>query len=228
LPRLSWRQTATGLAALSALLGLGVSAAAQRRDEAWIACLRQPARTDDLAAACTVVIGSTKATAVQRAAALNNRGADLDFRGNAPEQARRDLDQAIALQPNLARLYNTRGFMRARADDAIGAVDDFSQAIRLDPLFAVAWGNRAEALMGLGRADEALRDLNEAIRLAPAYAHPLYDPYALRANLKEAKGDARGAKADRRESLRLQGMSGSGKLTANVTGERTWEPWLIR
>jgi lipoprotein NlpI len=223
-----WRRAPISLAVVWALLGVGLSAAAQSLDKTWIACLRQPARTDDLAAACTVVIDSTRATAAQRAAALNNRGADINFRGNAPEQARHDLDQAIALQPDLARLYNTRGFIRASAADAKGAVEDFSQAIRLDPLFAVAWGNRAEALIGLGRLDEALRDLNEAIRLAPAYAHPLYDPYALRANLKEARGDIKGAKADRRESLRLQGMSGPGKLTANVIGERTWEPWLIR
>jgi hypothetical protein len=69
----------------------------------------------------------------------------------------------------------------------------------------------------LGRADEALRDLNEAIRLAPVYAHALYDPYALRANLKEAQGNAKGATADRRESQRLQGISGAGTAMSSAS-----------
>jgi lipoprotein NlpI len=202
---------------------------AQTADKAWISCLRQPERADDLVAVCTVVIDSAKATPVQRAAALNNRGAASAFQGTSADKARHDLDQAIALQPDIAKLFYTRGYIRMNDGDAAGAVEDFSQAIRLDPHFAVAYGNRAEALMTLGRTDEAMRDINEAIRLAPSYAHPLYDPYATRASIKEAKGDVKGAEADRAQGSRAQGKSGQpGSLNANVTGDRAWDPWLVR
>ncbi|MBV8190453.1 MAG: tetratricopeptide repeat protein [Alphaproteobacteria bacterium] len=214
---------------LVSLAAFAAPAMVQAADKAWVSCLRQPERADDLEAVCTVVIDSAEATAVQRAAALNNRGADRAFRGASREQARRDLDQAIALQPDIAKLFNTRGYIRMGDGDAAGAVDDYSQAIRLDPHFAVAYGNRAEALMSLGRADEAMRDVNEAIRLAPSYAHPLYDPYQTRAAIKEAKGDLKGAEADRTLGSRMQGKAGKpGALNANVSGDRIWDPWLIR
>jgi tetratricopeptide (TPR) repeat protein len=226
------------LALLSALLALMAAPALAQTankasdkapDKAWVTCLRQPAAADDLVVPCTVVIDSSTATPVQRAAALNNRGADRYQRSSNPAQARRDLDQAIALQPDIAKRYVTRGFIRIGADDAAGAVGDFSQAIRLDPHFAVAYGNRAEALANLGRSDEALKDVNEAIRLAPSYAHPLYDPYQTRAAIKQARGDTKGAAADRAEGSRMQGKADKpGALNANVTGDRAWDPWLIR
>jgi predicted Zn-dependent protease len=227
------KQRLRRLSAVSlALVCLGASAIpvmAQMADKAWISCLRQPERADNLVAVCTVVIDSPKATAVQRAAALNNRGADRALRGTSRAEARHDLDQAIALQPEIAKLFVTRGTIRMGDGDAAGAIDDYSQAIRLDPHFAVAYGLRAEALMSLGRAGEAMRDVNEAIRLAPAYAHPLYDPYQTRASIKEAKGDVKGAEADRAKGSRAQGNAGkAGSLNANVSGDRIWDPWLIR
>jgi lipoprotein NlpI len=198
-------------------------------DKAWVSCLRRPERADDLVAVCTVVIDSSKATPVQRAAALNNRGMALALQGTSRDKARRDLDQAIALQPDIAKLFYTRGYLRLNDDDAAGAVEDFGQALRLDPHFAVAYGERAEALLRLGRADEAMRDIDEAIRLAPSYAHPLYDPYQTRAAIKEAKGDLKGAEADRAKGSRAQGNAGKpGSLSANVTGDRAWDPWLVR
>src|SRR5215813_3377523 len=72
------------LAFVASLATCAAPAIAQPTDKAWIACLRQPERSDDLVPVCTAVIDSAKATAMQRAAALNNRGADLNFRGGAP------------------------------------------------------------------------------------------------------------------------------------------------
>lgn len=202
-------------------------AGAQPDAVAWTSCLRSPAKATDLVADCTVVIESARATPAERAAALNNRGAELGFRGASPEQALRDLDRAIVLLPEVARLYNTRGTLRAAAGDTAGALADFGMAIRLDPKFAVAYARRGELLLAERRFDEAMRDLDEAIRLAPAYVHPLYNPYESRAAVREARGDAAGAAADRRTGAqKLAAANPSVAAAPAVSGPRSWDPWM--
>jgi len=52
---------------------------------------------------------------------------------DAPDEAVRDLTEAIRLEPGNAEAFYLRGFaFRARGDDA-RARDDFQEASRLDP-----------------------------------------------------------------------------------------------
>lgn len=212
---------------LAVAAAMPAPASAQSNAVAWTSCLRSPAKATDVVADCTVVIESDRATPAERAAALNNRGAELGFRGTAPDQALRDLDRAIVLLPDTARLYNTRGTLRAAAGDTAGALADFGMAIRLDPQFAVAYARRGELLLAERRLDEAMRDLDEAIRLAPSYVHPLYNPYESRAAVREARGDAAGAAADRRMGGdKLAAAKPATASTPAVSGRRSWDPWM--
>jgi tetratricopeptide (TPR) repeat protein len=111
------------------------------------------------------------------------------------------------------------------------AIEDFNEAIRLDPAYAVAWNNRGEVYKLIGQNDKAIRDLTEAIRLAPRYVHPMYNPYELRAQVKESNGDVKGAAADRKLYVPLmqRASRGGDELRGPyASGLRAWEPYIVR
>jgi tetratricopeptide (TPR) repeat protein len=148
----------------------------------------------------------------------------------AGEPQIRDLDEAIRLAPRLAKLLNNRG-MHYSYDDPPKALANYDEALRLDPRYAVAWNNRAELYLELKRYDEAIHDFSEAIRLAPRYLHPMYNPYEFRARAKEAKGDDKGAAADRALYFPLMERAGRSRTDIrgpNASGLRAWEPFLAK
>lgn len=206
--------------------GAMASASAQTYEQAFQRCLRKPDFEPATNKACTIVIDAPRTTALDRAIALNNRAAIP----SGPDDAIRDLDQAIRLAPKLAKLYNHRGqYLSYPFFEK--AIADFSEAIRLDPAYAVAWNNRGEVYKQIGRNDEAIRDFTEAIRLAPRYMHPMYNPYEQRAQAKEAIGDAKGAAADRKTYFPLMdhaSTAGDEIRGPNASGLRAWEPFIIR
>ena len=216
---------------LSAALAVGVvmlagSAGAQSYQQAWRACLQNPFEREMIAKHCTTIIDAGRLTPLERAIALNNR-AEAGGNGNIEAEIR-DLDEAIGLAPTVAKLYYNRGTRLAGKPDLARAIADFDAAIRLDPRYAVAWTGRGEAYFELKQYDRAIHDLSEAIRLAPTYMHPLYNPYESRARAKEAKGDAKGAAADRALYLPIWNRANSYKPGPNVSGRRAWEGWLTR
>ena len=149
-------------------------------------------------------------------------------RDGAIRRSKRDLDEAIRLAPRLAKLFNNRG-LHLMYPDPKAALADFDEAIRLDPHYAVAWNNRGETYAALKQYERALDDFNEAIRLAPGYLHPMYNPYEQRAQAKEAKGDLKGAEADRKRYMPLWDHANSSKADVrvpNVIGSRAWEPFI--
>jgi tetratricopeptide (TPR) repeat protein len=201
------------------------SASAQTYQKAYQRCLRTPEFIDEMAKLCTIVIDAPQTSPADRAIALNNRAM---MTANEPQI--RDLDEAIRLAPKLAKLFNNRGMYYSYADPP-KALANYDEALRLDPLYAVAWNNRGEVYLELKRYDEAIRDFREAIRLAPRYMHPMYNPYEFRARAKEAKGDDKGAAADRALYFPLMERASRGRTDIrgpNASGMRAWEPFLAK
>lgn len=80
------------------------------------------------------------------------------------------IEEAIALNPNVAAPYNNlgRGYLDlGRPQDALAS---FDKAVALNPDFAEALSNRGSLLKDLGRIDEALADYERAIALKPDFA----------------------------------------------------------
>ncbi len=100
--------------------------------------------------------------AYKRAKALKDRG--------QIEEARSAYDEALRLNPELARAYFDRGILRANSGDPNGAVDDFNAATRrgLNEAWVYAW--RGSSYEKTHQYDRALADYDEAIRLDPKLA----------------------------------------------------------
>lgn len=213
-------------ALLVATVGLQGVAAARTLDQARRVCLDIDHNDPAFAEACTQVIESPGVSPRERAVALNNRAT---MSADAP-RALADLDQAIALAPGIAKLFNNRG-LALLSDDPRRALADFDAALRLDARYAVAWTNRGTALSALKRYDEAIAAYSEAIRLAPRYLTPLYNPYNERALAREAKGDRAGAARDRALMAPLFEAASRGDRDLagpNASGPRSWEPFILR
>ena len=90
-------------------------------------------------------------------------------------------EKAIALDPNFARAYTARGWLRffaiasdvdrEQTIDLVG--DDFRHAVALDPADAEARMALGVYLTETGRSAEAVAEFNRAIEQSPANAHVL-------------------------------------------------------
>jgi tetratricopeptide (TPR) repeat protein len=78
-----------------------------------------------------------------------------------------DCNEAIRLDPKLARAYFVRGNAHFDADDLKAAINDYSEAIRLEPGDAEALASRGSARNNLGQHDDAIADCNAALRINP-------------------------------------------------------------
>ncbi len=88
------------------------------------------------------------------------------YEGAAPGDARRYLEQAVALDPgNAVALYWLARF-EVREGNADRALELFDKVLETDPLEFIAGSARAELLSNLGRGEQALAELE---RLAQVY-----------------------------------------------------------
>jgi tetratricopeptide (TPR) repeat protein len=71
---------------------------------------------------------------------------------------------AIALNPNYAYLYVSRGTAKINNDKS-SALEDFNQAIRLVPNYSYAYEQRGLIKKEQGKKTEAIKDLQKAIEL---------------------------------------------------------------
>jgi tetratricopeptide (TPR) repeat protein len=214
---------------LALVLGMTSAARCEPPDRAWTSCLQKPEASDRLVDDCTAVLASGHGSVEERAMALNNRAAVREFATGGPQElVFRDYDEAIRLQPGVAKLYYNRAFAWLRHEENAKAIDDLDIAIRIDPGFAVAYGLRAEVRLGQKLYHEAVRDCDQAIRLAPGYLHALYNPYETRALALEAKGDVAGAAAERRRYAALSSKAPPKKPPPSVAGLRAWEPFMSK
>jgi len=80
------------------------------------------------------------------------------------DEAIQEFDKAIALNPNYAYLYVSRGMAKINNDKS-SALEDVNQAIRLAPHYSYAYEQRGLIKKEQGKKTEAIKDLQKAIEL---------------------------------------------------------------
>lgn len=78
------------------------------------------------------------------------------------DAARRDLDQAIRIDPKTSSLFVQRALLSERADRFSEARADLDDALAIDPNNQNAWINRAKLWARYGDVDQAIADYNRA------------------------------------------------------------------
>jgi len=101
--------------------------------------------------------------------ARNNLGRVLVAQGER-EQAARQFNEAIRLNPQYPEPHNNLGTLHAQAGRFELAHAHFATAIKLNPRYAQAYNNLGVALFSQGFAREAAQQMAVAVRLAPRYA----------------------------------------------------------
>lgn len=82
-------------------------------------------------------------------------------------EARRALERALSLNPNLVAAHHWNGIRLIAAGRPKEAEVSIRRALALDPLAAVLHGNLGDALAAQGRSAEALREFDIALDLRP-------------------------------------------------------------
>ena len=109
-------------------------------------------------------------------------------------------DRAIALKPDLAEAYASRGQAKRALGRQEDAIFDYDQAIARKPDLAEAYRNRGDAKQDLDRHEDAIADFDQALRLDPEDS----DAYYSRGNARQLLGRYEEAVADYDEALRLK------------------------
>ncbi len=85
----------------------------------------------------------------------------------ALHDARSDLDDAVALQPEQAVLWRERATVRATDDDADGAISDLGGALARDPGDALSWASLSEIEERENQPRQAFEAWEHVLRLDP-------------------------------------------------------------
>ncbi len=115
--------------------------------------------------------------------AYNNRGLTKDSLGSY-EEAIRDYDKAIELQPDYAAAYHNRGLAKNSLQRYEEAIKDYDKAIELQPDYANAWFNRGVTKYNLRRYEEVIEDYDKGIELQPDDAKAYHNRGVAKYNLK--------------------------------------------
>ena len=76
-----------------------------------------------------------------------------------------DVNQAIALDPDLAIAHHNKGLVLVAAESDERALLSFSKAIELDPSLGDAYYNRAQVHVNAGDTARAVADLEQVLAL---------------------------------------------------------------
>jgi tetratricopeptide (TPR) repeat protein len=95
-----------------------------------------------------------------------NRGVAFKNSGRL-EEAIRDYDRAIALNPSYAKAFYDRGVAFNSMEQVDKALADFDRAIKLDPFYVLSYNQRGLLYENKGFLDKAVNDYNEAISSEP-------------------------------------------------------------
>ncbi len=136
----------------------------RKRDENARRC--QDENPDRCIEGCTSLIQSGQEPNNNLSIAFNNRGLALGLRGDF-DQAIRDFDQALKLNPSYAEAFRNRGEAYRLKGLYDLAIQNFDQALRLDPIHARAFNGRGNVYESKGDIHRAIRDYGQAIRLNP-------------------------------------------------------------
>jgi lipoprotein NlpI len=211
---MSWPPAMLGTVLLAAMLA--VAAPASAADDADI-CAK--GLTEDAIAACTRVIKSGKWKGRGLAWAFANRGNGYVEKGQN-DSALADFNEAIRLDPKLAKSYNNRGIVWYAKGEDDRAVADYNEAIRLDPKHANAYNNRGIVWHAKGEDDRALADYNEAIGRDPKSDHAYFNRSATRLY----QGNEAGALADISQASELNPRKAYHAIWLDLIGQRNGVP----
>src|SRR5262249_48320801 len=126
--------------------------------------------------------------------------ADRKLAGRDVQGCIHDCTQAIAINPQNARAYFTRGSARASTTDTDAALADLSAAINLDPTAPAAYFNRGAINARKGDWQNSIPDFDRAIQLNPNNA----TAYFTRGLAHQMLGDFSAAAADYQKSVDLK------------------------
>src|SRR5260370_31213539 len=101
---------------------------------------------------------------------LGISGHVLTYLGREYDRGASMVEQAVALNPNLAIAWNARGWVTLMCGEAERAIESFDRMIRLsplDPLRIGAWNGRSFASFHLGRYEDGCALAMKSIQLAP-------------------------------------------------------------
>ena len=101
--------------------------------------------------------------------------------------------------PNLAAVYQQRGYAAATNQQFQDAISDYGEAIKINPEDPRIYEQRAAVEMKLNNMDKALADYSEAIKLKPNEVRY----YLYRSYIYETKGDIKNSMADTEKVLKI-------------------------
>jgi tetratricopeptide (TPR) repeat protein len=101
--------------------------------------------------------------------------------------------------PNLAAVYQQRGYAAATSQQFQDAINDYGEAIKINPEDPRIYEQRAAVEMKLNDMDKALADYSEAIKLKPNEVRY----YLYRSYIYETKGDIKNSMADTEKVLKI-------------------------
>jgi tetratricopeptide (TPR) repeat protein len=111
------------------------------------------------------------------------------------------LEQQALPPKDRAATFINRGILKARVDNAPGALDDYNQGLSIDGDLGEGYVDRGATKIVLKRYDEALDDLDRGISLA---ANRVQIAYYDRAIVDEALGNIRAAYEDYKKAAEIQ------------------------
>jgi len=104
-------------------------------------------------------------TKKQKSAEYYFNQANTHYEKQELDQALEDYNQAIQLNPDLAKAYSNRGAVYGKQGKLEKALEDFNQAIQLNPDLAEAYRNRGIIYKKQGNQEKAIQDLEKAASL---------------------------------------------------------------
>src|SRR6266581_6709047 len=154
----------------------------------------------------------------QFAQAQGNKEANKLAREGAEASKNQEWDKAIELlrkattldrkyAPNLAAVYQQRGYAAANEQKFEDAIGDFSEALKINSRDPRIYEQRAAVEMKMNDYDKALADYSEAITLKPNEVRY----YLYRSYIYETKGDVKNSMADTEKALKLNPKNAEAK-----------------
>lgn len=151
---------------------------------------------------CTKAINTNLLTHYELVHSLDSRGWAYRRKGDY-DDAIRDYDRAIQLQPDYAEAYNGRGLAYYEKKEYQLAIQDYTQAIRIKPDYAEAFDNRGLACAASEdscNSDKAIADFDQAIKLNADFAEAFFN----RGTVLVREGQFKGAIPDFTQAIQLR------------------------
>ncbi|MEO3473149.1 hypothetical protein AAFN86_14865 [Roseomonas sp. CAU 1739] len=143
-------------------------------------------------------------------AAVFGQSGEAWIAAGRPQRAHAALSLALALTPADSELLTERAMASLALDRPADALADVDRVVAVEPTLAEAWIVRASALRRLDRLAPAAESVVQALRLESDNVEALLE----RGIIRQAQGDAAGARADWERVVELAPDSAAADLAA--------------